>query len=72
MNITVLAVGKLKDRFFEEGCAEYEKRLSRYCGLTVKEAADEKAPEALSPAEELQVKEKEGKRLLSQIGRAHV
>ena len=36
MNITVLAVGKLKDRFFEEGCAEYSKRLQRYCTLTVR------------------------------------
>ena len=65
MNITILAVGKLKDRFFEEGCAEYSKRLSRYCALTVREAADEKAPENLSPAQEQQVKEREGKRLLS-------
>ena len=65
MNITILAVGKLKDRFFEEGCAEYAKRLGRYCALTVREAADEKAPEDLSPAQEQQVKEKEGKRLLS-------
>ena len=65
MNITILAVGKLKDRFFEEGCAEYAKRLSRYCTLSVQEAADEKAPETLSPAQELQVKEREGKRLLS-------
>ena len=67
MNITVLAVGKLKDRFFEEGCREYEKRLARYCGLTVREAADERAPEALSPAQEEQVKEKEGKRLLAML-----
>ena len=73
MNITVLAVGKLKDRFFEEGCAEYAKRLARYCALTVREAADEKAPEALSPAQEEQVKEKEGKRLLAMLDpRDHV
>ena len=52
MNISVLAVGKLKDRFFEEGCAEYAKRLMHYCALTVREAADEKAPENLSPAQE--------------------
>ena len=65
MNVTVLAVGKLKERFFEEGCAEYEKRLTRYCTLSVREAADEKAPETLSPAQEEQVKEREGKRLLS-------
>ena len=65
MNVTVLAVGKLKERFFEEGCGEYQKRLSRYCTLSVREAADEKAPEALSPAQEAQVKEREGKRLLN-------
>ena len=67
MNITVLAVGKLKDRFFEEGCAEYGKRLARYCALTVREAADEKAPENLFPAQEEQVKEREGKRLLAML-----
>ena len=73
MNITVLAVGKLKDRFFEEGCAEYAKRLQRYCALTIREAADEKVPEALSPAQEEQVKDREGKRLLSLLDpRDHV
>ncbi len=65
MNVTILAVGKLKGRFFEEGCAEYAKRLARYCTLNVREAADEKAPESLSPREEEQVKEREGKRLLN-------
>lgn len=73
MNISILAVGKLKDRFFEEGCREYEKRLARYCTLSVREAADEKAPESLSPAQEAQVKEKEGKRLLALLDpRDHV
>ncbi len=73
MNISILAVGKLKDRFFEEGCAEYAKRLARYCTLTVRETPDEKAPETLSPREEEQVKEKEGKRLLSLLDpRDHV
>ena len=73
MNVTILAVGKLKDRFFEEGCGEDGKRLARYCTLSVREAADEKAPETLSPAQELQVKEREGKRLLSLLDpRDHV
>ena len=73
MNITILAVGKLKDKFFEEGCQEYARRLARYCTLSVHEAADEKAPETLSPAQELQVKEREGKRLLSLLDpRDHV
>ena len=65
MNISILAVGKLKDRFFEEGCAEYSKRLQRYCTLTVREVPDERAPEELSPAQEEQVKAREGKRLLN-------
>ena len=73
MNITVLAVGKLKDRFFEEGCGEYARRLGRYCAFNVREAADEKAPESLSPAQEEQVKDREGKRLLSLLdGKDHV
>ena len=73
MNVTILAVGKLKERFFEEGCAEYVKRLARYCILRVREAADEKAPESLSPAQEEQVKDREGKRLLSLLDpRDHV
>ena len=73
MNITILAVGKLKDRFFEEGCAEYARRLTRYCTLDLREAADEKAPESLSPAQEEQVKDREGKRLLSLLdGKDHV
>ena len=73
MNVTILAVGKLKERFFEEGCAEYVKRLARHCILRVREAADEKAPESLSPAQEEQVKDREGKRLLSLLDpRDHV
>lgn len=73
MNISILAVGKLKDRFFEEGCAEYARRLARYCTLDLREAADEKAPENLSPAQEEQAKGKEGKRLLALLDpRDHV
>ena len=73
MNVTILTVGKLKERFFEEGCAKYAKRLARYCVLRVREAADEKAPESLSPAQEEQVKDREGKRLLSLLDpRDHV
>ncbi len=68
MHIHLCCVGKLKERFYEEGCGEYSKRLSRYCRLTITEAADEKAPEELSLKEQVQVKEREGKRILSAIG----
>lgn len=73
MHIHLCCVGKLKERFYEEGCGEYVKRLSRYCRLTVTEVADEKAPEELSLKEQVQVKEREGKRILSAVGpREHV
>ncbi len=68
MHIHLCCVGKLKERFYEEGCGEYIKRLSRYCRLSVTEVADEKAPEELSLKEQVQVKEREGKRLLSAMG----
>lgn len=67
MNIKLCCVGKLKDSFFLDACAEFSKRLSRYCSLSVHEVADEKAPEMLHPAEERKVKEREGERLLSAV-----
>mgnify|MGYP000847486248 CR=1 FL=1 len=67
MNIKLCCVGKLKESFFVDACAEYQKRLARYCTLQVYEVADEKAPESLHPADEARVKEKEGARLLATL-----
>ena len=67
MKMKIACVGKLKDSFYREAAAEYTKRLSRFCSLEIAEVADEKAPESLSPAEEAQVKEREGERLLGRI-----
>lgn len=67
MKVKLVCVGKLKDAFFREAAAEYAKRLSRFCALEICEVADEKAPESLSPAEEAQVREREGDRLLANI-----
>ena len=64
MKITVLAVGKVKEKFFREAIDEYKKRLSRYCRLEIIEVEDERAPESLSPAQEIQVKAREGEALL--------
>ena len=49
--VTLLCVGKLKERFYAEAAAEYVKRLSRYCRLTVFELPEERLPEAPSPAQ---------------------
>ena len=51
VNITVLCVGKLKESFFLDACAEYVKRLQRYCKLSVVELKEERLPDAPSPAE---------------------
>ena len=50
-NITVLCVGKLKEKFYSEACAEYQKRLSRFCKLTLLELSEERLPEEPSPAQ---------------------
>lgn len=67
VKITVLAVGKIKEKFLTEAIGEYAKRLKRFCSLEITEVADEKAPETLSGAERDAVLEKEGARLLSRL-----
>lgn len=67
MNITILAVGKIKESFYREALAEYQKRLSRYCRLEIVEVADEPAPEKASPAQEDAIREKEAQRILKRL-----
>lgn len=67
MTITILAVGKIKERFFKDAVAEYAKRLSRYCRLEIIEVADEPAPEHASPAQEEQILEREAQRILKRL-----
>ncbi|WP_243299009.1 23S rRNA (pseudouridine(1915)-N(3))-methyltransferase RlmH [Bacillus litorisediminis] len=67
MNITILSVGKLKEKYLKLGIEEYVKRLSSYAKVEIVEVPDEKAPENLSPKEEEMVKFKEGERLLAKV-----
>lgn len=67
MNITILAVGKIKEAFYREAVAEYRKRLSRYCHVEIVETADEQTAEGASAANEDAVKKKEAERILKQI-----
>lgn len=67
MKITILCVGKIKEKFYREALDEYIKRLSRYCKLEIIEVTDEKTPDKASELEELQIKEKEAEKLLCKI-----
>ena len=67
MKITIVCVGKIKEKYFTMAIDEYSKRLSRYCKLNIIEVPDEKTPDQASEAEELQIKKKEGERILSNI-----
>ena len=67
MNISIITVGKLKEKYLRQGIEEYLKRLTAYAKVEMVEVADEKAPEELSGLEMLQVKQKEGERILSKI-----
>lgn len=67
MNISVITIGKLKEKYLKAGIQEYLKRLSSYAKIEIIELADEKAPEELSTAEMEQVKQKEGVKILSKV-----
>ncbi|MTD41966.1 23S rRNA (pseudouridine(1915)-N(3))-methyltransferase RlmH [Erwinia sp. CPCC 100877] len=67
MKIKIITVGKLKEKYLVQGINEYLKRLQKYAKVEIIELADEKAPENLSEAEMLQVKDKEGERILAKI-----
>ena len=67
MKITLVTVGKIKERFFEDAIAEYSKRLGRYCKLEIIQVADEKTPDGAGENVERQIREKEGQRILAQI-----
>ena len=67
MNINIIAVGKIKEKYIHMGIDEFKKRLSRYCSLSIIEVKDEKAPENLSNKEMEIVKEKEAERILNKI-----
>jgi 23S rRNA (pseudouridine1915-N3)-methyltransferase len=65
MKIRVVAVGKVKEKYLQEGIAEYEKRLRPYVKLQVTEIPEEKRPASASPTTESAALEKEGQRILA-------
>ena len=72
-NISIICVGKIKEKYWNDAIAEYSKRLSRYCKVNIIEVADEKTPDNAPPAIEEQIKKKEGDRIIANIDpNAHV
>jgi 23S rRNA (pseudouridine1915-N3)-methyltransferase len=67
MKISIITVGKLKEKYLKQGIEEYVKRLRSYAKVEIIEVPDEKAPETLSEAEMETVKRKEGDRILAHI-----
>ena len=67
MKISILCVGKIKEKFYKDAVDEYCKRLSAYCKTEIIEVADEKTPEGAGISVEEQIKKKEGDRLLSKV-----
>ncbi len=67
MNIDIIVVGKIKEKYLNDGIKEYTKRLSRYCSLNIIEVDDEKAPENLSERDMEIIKDEEGERILSKV-----
>ena len=61
MKITLVTVGKIKERFFEDAIAEYSKRLGRYCKLEIIQVADEKTPDGASENVERRSGKKRGR-----------
>ena len=67
MKITVITVGKLKEKYLKDAIAEYTKRLSKYCKLEMIEVADEKTPDTAGEAVENQIRSKEAERIMKYI-----
>lgn len=67
LHITIIGVGKIKERYFTDAIEEYRKRLTRYCKISIEEVPDEAIPENPSPAQMKKILEKEGIGILSKI-----
>ena len=67
INVTILAVGKLKESFWRDACSEYAKRLSAFCRFTIVELPEYRLPDSPSPAQIQTGLEKEGQDILSRI-----
>ena len=67
MKITLITVGKIKEKYFKMAIDEYAKRISRYCKLEIIEVTDEQTPDGAGESLCNQIKEKEAERILKHV-----
>ncbi len=67
MKITIISVGKIKEKFYKDAIGEYGKRLSKYCRLEIIEVQDEKTPDQCSKTQEQMILSREGERIVKYI-----
>ena len=67
MKITIITVGKIKEKYLKDAIAEYSKRLTKYCKLDIVEVADEKTPDNASEVVEEAIRDKEAERIMKHI-----
>lgn len=67
LNIRIICIGKLKEKYWTDACAEYLKRLRGYCSVSVTELKESRLPANASPADEEKVRSAESRDILSKI-----
>lgn len=67
MKITLITVGKIKEKYWKDAISEYTKRLTKYCKLEIVEVTDEKTPDHASEIVETAIRDKEGERILKSV-----
>ncbi|MDU5596756.1 MAG: 23S rRNA (pseudouridine(1915)-N(3))-methyltransferase RlmH [Lachnospiraceae bacterium] len=72
MNINIVVVGSIKEKFYRDAIDEYAKRLSRYAKLSITEVKDEKTPANASASEEDKIKQTEAERILLKLNNSYV
>ena len=70
MNINIICVGKIKEKYFTQAIAEFEKRLGRFCAFKITELPDRKIPDNPTPGQEREVLEAEGADILKNLGKS--
>ena len=69
LNIRIICVGKLKEKYWQDACAEYVKRLGAYCTIGIEEVKESKLPANASAADEQAVIDAEGRSILEKIAK---